>query len=680
MRAANNPLTDQYGHGTHVAGLLAAQEDGDGKAQGACSSAKLMPIRFLDRYGAGGVVDAIKGIRWSIDHQAQIINHSWTIRNYSQSLFDVIKEADALGIVQIAAAGNMGGDSDQSAVYPAAFALQLSGVISVGNWDNEQHNLFPGSNYGLTSVDLAASGTNLLSLAPDNSQQIRTGTSMAAPLVCAAAAMLKQQDPSLTAAQIRSMLQLSSHTETQLNNKTRSSGRLNVAAALRQDKNPANLLFVNTNEPFITFNGVGFMPGDDWQFASASLPAKNYSLQPLFISEQQVTFKNQELGNGYWQLYRNGELLNQLAYQPVLAVPSQLQAVSSRSGQLISWRGSTQAEKYLLQAAVDEQGFISIAELSAPVNQFDHLITDYKTIRYRIKASYDYQFTGDDIHTEHSLYSDILNIGAEYLPWQSELIASIPQGADAAIELQVSAKNSGGFFELLDDPDNLITTLDSSGKLYINTEQVLSSVVTLAYNYNNEQSVKLLTLSVHAKPNWILPINSNEQLALTANGFVIHSFQRLIDGNYQIDGVVSEQQPLLSVNLDSLGRQFSAVKVFDSGELLADGQIVIGERQLNINLPFADNNAGSKRIIIDLNLRDKNSSTDSRCFIASSIYPQQPEKLQKLRAFRDHVLLEIPGGEALVSAYYHYSPILVETLKDRPRIKNILKNILDSFI
>ncbi len=141
-RLADNPLTDEYGHGTHVAGLLAAQQSSDNSVQGACVGATLMPIRFLDRYGAGSVSDAITGIRWAIDNHAQVINHSWTVKAYSQALFDVIQAADELGIVQVTAAGNIGSNNDQSALYPAAFSTLFSGVLSVANWDNSRQTLF----------------------------------------------------------------------------------------------------------------------------------------------------------------------------------------------------------------------------------------------------------------------------------------------------------------------------------------------------------------------------------------------------------------------------------------------------------------------------------------------------------------------------------------------------------
>ena len=685
-RLNESSITDEYGHGTHVAGLIAAQSDSNNNAQGACLNATVMPIRFLDRYGAGSVSDAIKSVNWAIANNAQIINHSWTVTNYSQALFDVLKEADQLGIIQVAAAGNLTASIEQSSIYPAALSTQLPGLITVANWDNENQNLYNSSNYGISSVDLAASGTDLISLAPDNEVKIRTGTSMAAPLVSAAAAMLKQQNSALNAPQIRSILQLSTQFEPQLNDRIRSSGRLNAAMALQQDTNISNLLFAQLESNFIHLNGIGFINENQWKYRMAMLPKQTIPLTVKSFSETKVSFVAQELVNGYWQLYRNGKLVNELAYQPILSPPSELQATINESGLLLAWRGSEMTQHYQVQAAIDDQGFITIAELDAPANQLQHQINNYETIRYRIKASYEYQFDGDEKRSEYSLYSEPLIVSAEDLAnpsaaWQSEAIANLPQNSSAIIALNLTNTNSYGFYEVIEDPDNLILSLTSEGQLQIDTSKIISSAVTIAYNINGKQSIKTFIVAIHPDTNWSLDINNEEQLSLITNGFEIHSWQQFIDGTHQIDGSVTNSQALLSLNLDSVGRRFDTINVYDADELLTAEQLTINAQLVNINLPVLTNdNTNSKRLHVEFTLRDKNESTDSRCFIASAVYPDQPQKLHKLRTFRDQFLLQMPGGKTAVNSYYHYSPMLVEEFKDSPRIMRALKTTLDIFL
>src|SRR5690606_37268938 len=108
----------------------------------------------------GRVADAVTGIRWAIDHQANIINHSWETQGYSQALWDVMKEADQLGIIQIVAAGNSGRDleRDNFDVYPAEFAAKLPAMLAVANWDNANQRLNSTSNFNWAKADLAAPG------------------------------------------------------------------------------------------------------------------------------------------------------------------------------------------------------------------------------------------------------------------------------------------------------------------------------------------------------------------------------------------------------------------------------------------------------------------------------------------------------------------------------------------
>ena len=173
---------DGFGHGTHLAGLIAASDNGNWS--GACVGATLIPVRFLSNTGGGRVSDAIEGIHWAVEAGAKVINHSWTVTNPNPALLDVLEDADSRGIIQVAAAGNFGEDLDISPVYPVGYASELEHLIGVANWDQAVQTLYSGSNYGLHSVDIAASGTNLLSLSLSSDDVARTGTSMAAPDSC----------------------------------------------------------------------------------------------------------------------------------------------------------------------------------------------------------------------------------------------------------------------------------------------------------------------------------------------------------------------------------------------------------------------------------------------------------------------------------------------------------------
>lgn len=672
-------LSDEYGHGTHVTGLIAAQATTELPMQGACVNANIMPIRFLDRYGGGSVADAVKGVRWAIEHQAQLINHSWTIKSHSQALLDVLTEANNLGIVQVAAAGNIAVNADESPVYPAAYATQLNGFLAVANWDHEQQQLFTSSNFGMTSVDLAASGTNLLSLAPNDQTQLRTGTSMAAPLVSATAAMLLQQSPSLTASQVRAILLQSSQAETGLRDKVRSGRRLNAYNALNFELNEPSIFFAQLNVGEIELYGEGFEQGDVWQFqrVSGSEISEIIEQSPLSITNNKVAFVEQELGNGYWQVFRSGELIAQLAYQPELPKPSYLQAQQTEQGILLTWSASTLSQYYQLQADIDGSGFVTLADLTAPTNQFEHQIGDYSSLRYRIRASYEYQFFAGQPSTEYSAYSDIFTLSADNLIWNTQLFASIPVGSNAIFPLQT--EEEGAYFSLEQDPQSVVQGLSSDGLLKLDTQQALQASIELKLQGSGEQSNKHFEIQVHDEEYWEMHLNAEEQLQLYDTNSVLYSWQGLSSGLLLIHGE-SAKAVTLVLNLVSSKREFEGAQLLLNGSELPAEQFTLKDKQLLITLPETTEPQFELSLKLSYLERAAASHSDSRCFLASAVYAEQPKKLAQYRAFRDEFLLKSPTGQAMVELYYQYSPYWVLQVNKQPELKPLLTRVLDLFV
>lgn len=155
---------DLNDHGTHVAGIIAAQGNNNTGIAGVMWDAKIMPVRVLGLSGSGSAFDAIAAIQYAYDNGARIMNCSWGGENFSQSLKDAIENAaDALFIFS---AGNTRGDTDFSPVYPASY--NSSNIISVAA-TNDADELAWFSSYGSDSVDLAAPGVGILSTVPEYS-------------------------------------------------------------------------------------------------------------------------------------------------------------------------------------------------------------------------------------------------------------------------------------------------------------------------------------------------------------------------------------------------------------------------------------------------------------------------------------------------------------------------------
>jgi subtilisin family serine protease len=171
---------DDFGHGTHVAGIAAASGNDGVGVSGVSWGARIMPIKVLNASGNGSFADVAAGITWAADHGAQVINLSLGGASSSTVLQDAVNYAYGKGVVLIAAAGNAGSNF---VLYPARYP----NVIAVGAVDSSNnHASF--SNYGL-ELNLVAPGDSIYSTVIGG-YGYKNGTSMAAPYVSGLAAIL----------------------------------------------------------------------------------------------------------------------------------------------------------------------------------------------------------------------------------------------------------------------------------------------------------------------------------------------------------------------------------------------------------------------------------------------------------------------------------------------------------
>ncbi|MFP5113795.1 Ig-like domain-containing protein [Bacillaceae bacterium C204] len=154
-------------HGTHVAGTIAAKGGNGIGITGIAPNVKIMPLKFLGADGSGYTSDAILAIEYAKKMGVKITNNSWSGTDYDQALKDAIDQANMLFV---AAAGNDGLNNDQQPGYPASY--DSPNIISVAAIDNSG-KLADFSNYGASSVDIAAPGTNIFSTVP---RKIEEGT------------------------------------------------------------------------------------------------------------------------------------------------------------------------------------------------------------------------------------------------------------------------------------------------------------------------------------------------------------------------------------------------------------------------------------------------------------------------------------------------------------------------
>ena len=203
-RTSTNPKNwkDKNGHGTHVAGIIAA-ENNDIGVVGVAPKAWLYAVKVLNNAGTGSYADLIDGIQWAIENGMQVISMSLGGSSCSQALEDACNAAYNAGLILIAAAGNSGDGNPETdeVLYPAAF----DSVIAVGATD--QTDQAPYWSSSGSQVELAAPRVDIKSTWLDGTYETLSGTSMACPHVTGTVALIWAKDGTLSNIEVRSLLQ-----------------------------------------------------------------------------------------------------------------------------------------------------------------------------------------------------------------------------------------------------------------------------------------------------------------------------------------------------------------------------------------------------------------------------------------------------------------------------------------
>ncbi|MDQ4491597.1 S8 family serine peptidase [Sinomonas sp. ASV486] len=205
--STSSTTDDLYGHGTHVAGIVAAIADNTIGVAGVCPGCVILNGKVLDDSGSGSSSAIARGIDWAVANGAKVINMSLAMRFSSLTLETAVNNAWNHGVVIVAAAGNSG---SQAKMYPAAY----TNVIAVAATDNNDAKA-SFSTYGAKWVDLAAPGVSVYSTFPNHPFGLQTtynrsldydigsGTSMASPIVAATVALAWNAHPAYTNADVR---------------------------------------------------------------------------------------------------------------------------------------------------------------------------------------------------------------------------------------------------------------------------------------------------------------------------------------------------------------------------------------------------------------------------------------------------------------------------------------------
>jgi subtilisin family serine protease len=233
----NDPMDDNS-HGTHVSGTIGAKGNNSIGVVGVNWNVKIMALKFLGANGMGTTAAGVSCVNYAtMMHNRgvniRVTNNSWGGGGFDATLYSAINNAGNAGMLFVAAAGNNGSNMDAGGEavksYPAAY--DLNNIISVANITSSGSLAFD-SNYGVTSVDLGAPGSAIISTTPNNTYSSFSGTSMASPHVAGAVAMLLGLSPTASYQSLKAAILNSVDPTASLSSTTVTGGRLNLFKAV----------------------------------------------------------------------------------------------------------------------------------------------------------------------------------------------------------------------------------------------------------------------------------------------------------------------------------------------------------------------------------------------------------------------------------------------------------------
>jgi subtilisin family serine protease len=392
-----NPMDDN-GHGTHVAGTIGASGNNGVGVTGVNWNVKMMALKFLGADGGGTLSGAVSALNYASAMASQygvnikLTNNSWGGGGYSSSLFDAIQRSGQAGQLFIAAAGNggadgIGDDNDAAASYPSSY--NLDNVISVAATDHSDV-LGSFSNYGKTSVDLAAPGVSILSTTPGGNYGYMNGTSMATPHVSGVAALAWSYVSNATASNVRDAIWGGVDTKASLSGKVATAGRLNAFNTLQRlgatyaaPAAPSGLTAASASASQIDLNWSDTSSNEDGFRVYRSTDGVNFS-QVATLAANTTRFSDTGLAAGTTYTYRvdaynargaaasNTATATTVAQQTSPTAPSGLSATAVSSNQTrLAWTDNSGNETgFNVERSTDGQRWSQVATVGANVTTY----------------------------------------------------------------------------------------------------------------------------------------------------------------------------------------------------------------------------------------------------------------------------------------------------------------------
>ena len=284
-------------HGTHVAGIIAANGNNQVGVVGVSPGVTILPVKIFNEQG-GYASDLIRGMNYAAMMGASIINVSLGGSDESQAEAAMINELQKRGILLVVSAGNSGQNADVAKSYPGSYPHNNIINVAASNWFDQLESY---SAYGLTSVDICAPGTQIFSTVAIDGYDYYSGTSMAAPHVTGVAALVKSVKTDWDASMLKDAILSTVDPLDTAVGKTVSGGRVNAMAAVQyamentffpnglhiRIKSAVNGLYVNptTEDDFAQLIADGVEAGKSQTFEVVQVDENTYAFRSLYYGK-----------------------------------------------------------------------------------------------------------------------------------------------------------------------------------------------------------------------------------------------------------------------------------------------------------------------------------------------------------------------------------------------------------
>ncbi len=716
---------DDNGHGSHVAGIIGAQGNNAVGVSGICWRTRLMAIKFLDRFGGGSVSNAARGIQYALDNRPpgvpMIINNSWVISTFSQALKDVLTLAESQNILVTVAAGNSGADNDLVQVFPAFFRNELNNMLSIANStrDNELYFGSDGSsNFGLTSVDLAAPGTEIYSTYKNNGYFTLTGSSMATPMVSGAAALILQQRQTIDYAELKALILDNVSPQPSFSGKLMVPGILDVATLNQNAFVKPHVMYRAESSvgKLLQSGGVASLYGyglDD--ISSLFLNGESQIFRIVDSTRIDVTFPDHA---------RDGvistNVTNDLFVRFELNTPNRIsfEQLDSVAG-ILSWNYPGNAQFVEIERASRISDYQPLATIQTPLSVYRDSGINPGDVCYRLRSGFEYidpQTGLAEVRYSEFSQPTTLDSLAQHVHWSTRFIGSAVAGQP--FSEQLLAQSLGVTFSISNSDDLPVgLTITETGFLsgqaahpgeysfdmILIADQGCPEQKTFTFRVLDDPVARILGSEFGGEYRME---SSNSRITRLQNRKILPwetdpQLERYEVVEFRVeweDFSEAGQGSLITVLRSQLGQEDDfAVFALDSFDewVELDTQHGLQKFSGGFSVPLTDNqvefdlDSNMLRARMALLIENRLEPTvqlatgsDKRCFIATVVYQKEPQhrNLEKLRAFRDQVLSESVAGRAFIQTYYKNSPAVAEKLINNPEMTLIVGLVLNVIV